>query len=143
MLDTPRDYARAHDECSDPARLIELLYQRALRDLKTAAEAGPDMGRSPAIAELLGHVQAIVKQLRASLDYVQGGYLAYNLGRVYEYMQLRLTEVISGEADDPQARIGEVIALLEGLSDAWNTMSNTCADGPAARTLVRQGTLVA
>ena len=143
MLNTPRDLERGNGDCADPARLIELLYQRALRDLKTAAEAGPDAGRSPETAELLGHAQAIFRQLQASLDYAQGGYLAYNLGRVYEYMQLRLTEVLSGEADDPQARIGEIVALLEGLSDAWNTMSNTCADGPAARTLVRQGTLVA
>ena len=143
MMILSPDRAATETECSDPARLIELLYQGALRDLKEAAELGSDLAHAADGTQLVTHAQAILKELQASLNYTQGGYLAINLGRVYEYMYLRLQEVIARQADDPQRRVREVIGLLEALSDAWSTMANTQADGPNASTLVREGVLVA
>ena len=47
------------------------------------------------------------------------------------------------EADDPPARVTEVIGLLETLCDAWSTVANKSDDGPEANALVREAVLVA
>lgn len=130
-------------ECTDPARLVGILYHRALRDLKDAADFGADVVRSQAAKELLVHAQCILRELHESLNYKQGGHLAFNLGRLYEYMQLRLLEIATGEADDPPARVSEVIGLLETLCDAWSTVANKSDDGPEASAIVQEAVLVA
>ena len=144
MVDNPLFCAAPDGESNDPAGLVGMLYQRALCDLKSAAElwSGPNE-HTPNAPQLVSHAQAILKELQASLNYTQGGVLAANLGRVYAYMQFMLAEVAAGRADDPLARINEVVGLLEALSDAWNILANECADGPEASTLVREGILVA
>ena len=137
MIDIPSFCADC--ESRDPASLIGMLFQRALCDLKNAAELWSNANeRTP----LLSHAQAILKELQASLNYTQGGVLATNLGRLYAYMQVRLIAATE-ETDDPRACINEVIGLLEALSDAWNILANECPDGPEASTLVREGILVA
>lgn len=140
MMTTPERCSAREEAQTDPARLVELLYQRALCDLRNAAELWP---RAAPAGQLVAHAQAILKQLQASLNHAQGGVLAVNLGRLYEHLQLRLAEVAAGQSDDPPARITEVIGLLEALSDAWSIMANRASDGPAASTLVRESTLVA
>jgi flagellar protein FliS len=144
MVDDPLCCAAQDAEAKDPAGLVEMLYQRALCDLKSAAElCSSPQERALNMPQLVSHAQAILKELQASLNYTQGGALAANLGRLYSYMQFRLAEVAAAQTDDPLARINEVVALLEALSDAWNIVANQCADGPDASSLVREGILVA
>ena len=144
MVDNHFLCAAPDGESRDPAGLIGMLYQRALCDLKNATElwSSPNE-RTLNAPQLVSHAQAVLKELQASLNYTQGGVLATNLGRLYAYMQFGLAEVAAEQADDPLARINEVVGLLEALSDAWNILANQCPDGPEASTLVREGILVA
>ena len=142
MVDSP--FSCADGAARDPASLVGMLYQRALCDLKNAAELWSNPNeRALNAPQLVSHAQAILKELQASLNYTQGGVLAANLGRLYAYMQFRLAEAAAAQADDPLACIHEVVGLLEALSNAWNILANECPDGPEASTLVREGILVA
>jgi len=144
MVDDPLSCAAQERDSKDPAGLVGMLYQRALCDLKNAAELWSSTNEGALKApQLVSHAQAILKELQASLNLNQGGVLAANLGRLYSYLQFKLAEVASDQADDPVARINEVVGLLEALSDAWNILANESAEGPEASTLVREGVLVA
>lgn len=143
MNNTTYDYVAQEVESADPARMIELLYQRALRDLKNAAELWPALDRSPAAIQLLVHAQSILTELQASLNYREGGELAVTLGRLYEYMQFRIVEITTRRATDEPEHIEEIIELLGSLSDAWSIMSSERVDHSEAAALLRDGTLVA
>ena len=107
MVDNPFLCAAPDGEARDPAGLVGMLYQRALCDLKNAAElwSSPNE-RALNAAQLVSHAQAVLKELQASLNFTQGGVLAANLGRLYAHMQFRLAEVVAEQADDPLARAG-------------------------------------
>jgi len=137
------NYVAQEVESADPARMIELLYQRALRDLKNASELWPTLDRSPAAIQLLVHAQSILKELQGSLNYQEGGELALTLGRLYEYMQFRIVEITTRRSADEPQRIEEIINLLGSLSDAWSIMSRERGEQSESSMLLRDGTLVA
>lgn len=143
MNNTAYDYVAQEVESADPARMIELLYQRALRDLKNAVELWPTLDRSPAAIQLLVHAQAILTELQLSLNYKDGGQLAETLGQLYEYMQFRIVEITTRRAADESQSIEEIIGLLSSLSDAWSIMSRERVEAGHASELLRDGELVA
>jgi len=101
------------------AELIEMLYGRAIRDLEGAVELFALQGepRSQADAiHLIVHAQQIVAELNHSLNLKDGGVLASNLARLYEYIQFRLTEAVSKRDVGP---VVEVSKLLSDLREAW------------------------
>jgi flagellar protein FliS len=102
-----------------PAQLIGQLYARAVRDLAGAGELFSLQGdpRSQADAiHLIVHAQQIIAELNHALDVKEGGDLAENLARIYEYMQYRLTEAVR---DRDAAPVAEVRGLLEKLLESW------------------------
>lgn len=105
-----------------PGELVEMLYARAVRDLTGARELfslqGEPRAQSDAI-HLIVHAQQIIAELNHCLDVKQGGSLAQNLARLYEYMQYRLTEAVSKRDDAP---VAEVVGLLSELHEAWETI---------------------
>ena len=117
-----------------PGQLIEMLYDRGVRDLNGACELFSLQGdpRSQADAiHLIVHAQQIVAELNHSLNIRDGGDLAANLARIYEYMQYRLTEAVSKRE---QAPVAEVAGLLSELHEAWKTMLEQQTSGkPTAR----------
>jgi len=143
MNEYTRDYVAQEVECADPARIIEMLYQRALRDLKNACELWPMLDQSPAAIQLLVHAQSIVKELQASLNYNDGGELATQLGRLYEYMQFQLCEISTRRGPDETRNIEEIIFLLSSLSDAWSIMARDRQESSESSALLNGGTLVA
>lgn len=119
---------------ASPEQLIEMLYARGVRDLKGACELfsleGDPRSQADAI-HLIVHAQQIIAELNRSLNTRDGGDLAVNLARIYEYLQYRLTEAISKRE---QTLVSEVAGLLSELHEAWKTMIEQQADGkPAAR----------
>ena len=107
---------------ASPGELIEMLYARAVRDLNGARELfsleGEPRSQSDAI-HLIVHAQQIIAELNRCLDFENGGGLARNLARLYEYMQYRLTEAVSKREDAP---VIEVVGLLTDLHEAWKSM---------------------
>ena len=103
---------------ASPAKLVFMLYDRAigsLREAVAAIETGDIEGRFNANARAI----EIISHMWTTLNAAEGGEIATNLGHLYPTMLSRLTQVDIGN-DSAPAR--EVIALLEPLRDAWGEL---------------------
>ena len=106
-------------ENASPGELVMMLYDRAVRDLRKAFNLLSENGSQEHATHLIVHAQQIIAELKHSLNLQEGGELAENLSRLYEYMQFRLTEAVSEKDAVP---VSEVISLMQELHDAWKTM---------------------
>lgn len=105
---------------ASPHRLIQLLMQGGL-DRIYQAKGALEYGRIAEKGELIGKSVAIIGGLREALDFEQGGDLARNLDRLYEYMIMRLTE--ANRKNDP-APLAEVAELLREVKSGWDGISD-------------------
>ena len=111
-----------------PARLLTMLYDRLLLDLKRARLAQENSNWDSARENLL-HAQAIVAELQSTLrvDLWDG---AASLASIYEYaMQALIGANIYRDVE----RTKECIELLEPLRQGWHEASaQLSAESPAA-----------
>ncbi len=81
--------------------------------------------------ELISHAINIIGSLEACLDYDKGGEIAKNLGQLYEYMILTLTQA---NIHNDRARLDEVIGLLLEIKSAWTQIAEKKAAEAAPST---------
>ena len=98
-----------------PVKLLHMLYRGAL-DAVAAARRHLAAGEIAPRSRQIQKAWDIVQELVQSLDREQGGKLAGQLAALYVYMQGRLMEANSQQADAPLA---EVETLLGTLAEAW------------------------
>lgn len=101
---------------ADPHRLIQILMEAALTRMaqsKGAIERGDMAGK----ANLLGRVMEIIDSLQGSLNMNEGGEIASNLERLYDYMNRRLLQATS--ANDI-GLIDEVMGLMLEVKRGWD-----------------------
>ena len=106
-------------EYADPHRLIQMLFEGALKRIAFAKGA---MQRKQ-IAEkgkFIGQTIEIVGGLRASLDKERGGDVAANLESLYEYIGRQL--VVANLKDNEQI-LDEVSGLLSDVKIAWDAIN--------------------
>ena len=111
---------------ASPHRLIEMLLEGALEAIARARVA---MGQRDAVARVGAVTRAlriVDEGLKAALDYTAGGEIAANLGEIYRYVTVLLTEA-NNEGSD--AKLAEAARLLETVREGWRGI----ADHPAAR----------
>ena len=142
MEKNTNEYLVQEVECAEPVRLVELLYQRALRDLECAKEMWPDKTRHGESVRFAVHAQLILKELYNAVNLKEGGELAANLVRLYEFMQFHLMEAITGQDQQAAPKISDVIGLLQPLSEAWSTITRAHLNSRNA-SLAQNGSLVA
>ena len=107
-------YADDSVSTASPARLLVMLYDRLVRDLVTAEQSLRD-GDLPAANAGLLHAQAIVLELRASLDLdVWDG--AQGLADLYTFLH---SELITANVRKDAERTRRCRSLVEPLRDAW------------------------
>ncbi len=109
---------------ASPAKLVAMLYERAIKllhDAVGAIEAGDIERRWMANSK----ATEIIGELWQALDLEAGGEIAENLNRLYGFMMMRLT-MVDTENNAQAAR--EVIGLLEPLRRSWHEL----ADGEGA-----------
>lgn len=119
MHDLPQDpravaqaYRLAALENSPPIKIVRMLYEGALRFLDQAAAIGP---QSPEFARLCARADAIVNELRCSLDPEPAPGLARDLDRLYLFVQDRIAQATIGRTSEPLPAGRQVMAtLLEG-----------------------------
>ena len=101
---------------ADPHRLIQLLMEAALTRMAQSKGAiqRKDMEEK---ARLLGRVNEIIQTLQSSLDHTQGGELAGNLDRLYDYMIRRILEASS---HNDTVMIDEVMGLMLEIKTGWD-----------------------
>lgn len=128
MNDNVSKYLNQQVMTASPAKLVSMLYDKAIVSLKeaiAAIAAGEIETRWKAnkrAVEIIGHMWS-------TLDREKGGEIAANLDDLFSYMLRRLPEV--DFKNDP-APAHEVIELLEPLAQSWRDIAAGKAN-PAQR----------
>ena len=105
---------------ASPAKLVAMLYERAvtlLHETVEAIEAGDIERRWRANAK----ATEVICHLWGTLDRERGGEIAENLNRLYGFMMMRLT-MVDVENNAQAAR--DVIGLLEPLQRSWDEVAD-------------------
>jgi flagellar protein FliS len=100
-------------------RLIVMLYDGAIKFMKLAIRE-LEAGNHAAKGQYINRAQDIINELNAVLDMEGGGEIAFNLRRLYAFMNRRLVE--ANNQRDPQM-IREVIGLMEELNQSWKAIA--------------------
>ncbi len=101
---------------STPAETVLMLYGGAIRFLRQAIKELVEKRNMGEKAKLIEKAVNIIDYLQSCLDNDNGGEIADNLDRVYEYMLVQLTEA---NLEDDENKIEEVVKLLLPLTEAW------------------------
>jgi flagellar protein FliS len=101
-------------ETADPATIVTLLYEGALKAVRRAA-MHHEAGRAPEAFDSIGKAVLILGELMAALDMNQG-VVAERLSSLYGYCMRRLAEA---NGDEILTASAEVERYLVRVSDAW------------------------
>jgi len=115
---------------ANPHYLVHLLYEELLQSLARARGA---LARNDISAKgaAIGHAVSIIDNgLKAGLNLAQGGELAQNLSRLYDYCTMQLTRA---NAQNSDAMLQEVKGLIEPVAQAWREIS------PSAQASAQKG----
>src|SRR5579863_1066328 len=100
---------------ASPIRLVILLYEQAMDDLRRALMAqkkGDIEGRTREI----NHAILVIAHLQATLDLEQGGKVSANLERFYDQLRAGLMEA---QAKQSAAGLEKQMSHLMEVHDAW------------------------
>lgn len=125
-----QSYRQVATRTASPGQLVLMLYEGAIRFLERA-QAGfrleDPVEFNTTINDNILRAQDIIRELDFSLNVEQGGELAIQLRRLYDYFDRLLLE--ANLRKDP-AGIKEVINRITVLRDAWAAMLEQQADAP-------------
>jgi flagellar secretion chaperone FliS len=120
---------------ANPIQLIVMLYDGAIQSLQQAQEflkRRDIAGRARAI----NRATAIISELQASLNFKEGGDIAFSLNRLYSYMR---QQVFNANVEQRPEPLAEVVRLLENLRSAWHELVIQSQKGAAAMESPRSG----
>ncbi|WP_243047648.1 flagellar export chaperone FliS [Dyella sp. RRB7] len=106
---------RGKVEGADRHQLTGLLYD-GLIDRINQARGALRRGDVPAKGAHFARAQAILIELRGSLNHEVGGQLAGRLDALYDYVGRRM---LSAQLNDDERAFDEVLGLLTPIRDAW------------------------
>jgi len=110
----------------DKGRLIVLLYEGAIKFLREAVHAQEE-GNIPAKANFINRALDIIGELSQSLNMQDGGDIAANLKRIYQFWTDHLLK--AKIARDTKG-IEDVIEMMASLVEAWQVV---CKDSEATK----------
>ena len=114
-------YRQTEVQSRTPLELVTMLYDGALRFLTSARDA-IERRDIAARRDSLNKALAIIAELQSTLNMEQGGEVAAELDRLYEYSNLRL---LDAAMRNDVAPVDEVRRILEILRDGWATLAST------------------
>jgi flagellar protein FliS len=118
MVNNPyAQYKRMQVETASQGRLIIMLYDGALKNLRNAQHCITSKDINGAHRMLI-KAQDIIKELNFTLN-MSAGEISNNLRNLYLYMLQRLVE--ANMAKD-NSKIEEVVELLSTLKEAWDAV---------------------
>jgi flagellar protein FliS len=115
---------------ADPHRLVDMLFDGLMTNIGAARGALVRGDVKAKCQHILTSVRIIEEGLKGSLNLAEGGELAANLERVYDYCILRLT---TANARNDDAALEEVAKVLAPIADGWKHMG---AAEPVSKTLM-------
>lgn len=104
----------------DKGRLIVLLYEGAIKFLREAAEA-QKTGDIPAKSNFVNRALDIISELSQSLNMNDGGDIAQNLRRIYQFWTDHL---LKAKVVRDSRAMEDVIAMMSSLIEAWQVVCN-------------------
>jgi flagellar protein FliS len=120
-------YKRASIEHAPPLKIVHMMYEGALRFLAQAGSIDPKTSY-PAFQEKVHRTDAIVCELRASLQPTESGDVSHRLASLYVFVEDKLREALSEKSVEPLAAAREV---LETLLDGWKQIDVESERRPA------------
>lgn len=111
-------YRSANVESAPPLKLVQMLYEGALRFL-SQAEAAHAAGEGARFQERCLRSLAILTELRAALDPAQAPELAANLEALYLFAESAVREAMQSESP---ARLASAREVLATLLDGWKRL---------------------
>ncbi|WP_448374904.1 flagellar export chaperone FliS [Fervidobacterium sp.] len=109
------DYTEQMVMTASPAKLIELLLQKAITVIEEAKQLIDAKDYNNANTKIV-RAQDIVMELNLSLDLEKGGDVAKNLRALYNYMYRTLVEA---NIKKDKKMLDDVKVLLEDLLSTW------------------------
>jgi flagellar protein FliS len=103
-----------------PAKLVAMLYERAITLLRETVEA-IEVGDVERRWRANGKAAEVISHLWGTLDRERGGEIAENLNRLYGFMIMRLTMV---DVENSAQAAHDVIELLAPLQRSWQVLAN-------------------
>ena len=127
MIPATRRYAQAQRETASPERLMVLLFEAALRNIRSGATA-LETGRTAEATPALMKASDIVVELHATLDRSKAPELCDRLAEVYRFVCLRLSAAALSR-DARAAREAERVfaPIAEAFAQAVQTMGRSTA----------------
>lgn len=124
-------YQQTRVTTASGGQLIILAYEGALKWIAKARheleKPKPDVEQ---VHQALVRAQAIVGELQASLRMEEGGEVAANLYRLYDFILERLMQANLKKSDEG---LEEVVTILRELLDAWKQISSPSLAPPPSQ----------
>jgi|SRR5579863_2558756 flagellar secretion chaperone FliS len=114
-MDAKLSYREAAVRGATPVRLVVLLYEQAIEDLRRARVAF-DQGEIETRTARINHAIVVIGHLQSSLDLEQGGDVARNLERFYIMLRAALVET---QFRQSTFQLDQQISLLMQVHEAW------------------------
>lgn len=111
-------YRAAAIENAPPLKIVRMLYHGCLRFIDRAIAAHGE-GDLPTFNDMVGRAEAIVSELRSSLDREAVPELSEQLEGLYLFVFARLIDAIAGSSVEPLEEAREV---MEVLLEAWSEL---------------------
>jgi flagellar secretion chaperone FliS len=108
-------YREAAIQGASPVRLVVLLYEQAIEDLRRALAAHGHRDIEVRTNEIK-HALLVISHLQSSLDKHRGGKVAVNLDRFYNQMRAGLLEAQSRQS---AAALEKYLSQLVQVREAW------------------------
>lgn len=114
-----------------PVRLVVLLYEQMIDDLRQAANA-IEQNNIELRTNKINHAICVIGYLQSSLNKQAGGQVAVNLERFYHQLRGNLA---TAQCSVSRAILSQQIADLLTLREAWNEVERAETPSPDARAL--------
>ena len=117
-----QSYRKVAVQTASPGHLVLMLYDGAISYLERALTGfnhRDPLEFNQTVNNNLIRAQAIIHEMNGRLDMEQGGEIADNFRRLYNYFNHRLQQANFKKKKEP---IEEVISHVRGLRDSWAEM---------------------
>jgi len=112
-------YATTQISTASSVQVVVLLYDGAISSMKLAQE-GMNALNFPDKARFLDRALRVVGELSASLNMEEGGSVATELRRLYEYVQFELTQA---NLKNEPGRLETPLRCLSSIREAWQELA--------------------
>ena len=108
-------------EGNDPIAIVALLYDELIRAMQDFIQhSDPEKGKKDVRSRQFSRSLTIIYALQTSLNFEEGGDIANNLFRLYEYARQQL---LQDWKDNTIEGTEKAIISLDEIRDAWHQLS--------------------